>query len=263
MSSVPTLRHERTLLRSGYPTLACLDEVGRGALCGPVTIGAVLISLDTPTAPRGVKDSKLVAEPLREKLAPKIRRWALGWGVGHATSQEIDEWGMTAALRLAAQRALSQLPELPAAVLLDGHHDYVSPAAQGDLFGPPTVLAEVPPVVTRIRADLHCAGVAAASILAKTERDRIVTELATEFPHYGWAHNKGYSAPQHVAALAEHGPCRHHRLSWSLPGVAAAQLPSQPAPEAAQINHTDAPMPVRLALSGAVGASSDTSGARA
>lgn len=219
MSSTPTLRHERQLLRSGHRTLACLDEVGRGALCGPVTIGAVLITLDTPTVPRGVKDSKLVPAPLRETLAPRIRRWAAGWGVGHATSTEIDQWGMTAALRLAGQRALAQLPHLPDLVLLDGNHDYVSHGVQGDLFGPPTVLEDVPPVLTRIKADMTCAGVAAASILAKTERDALLTAWAEEFPAYGWEENKGYSAPRHVAALAEHGPTRHHRLSWSLPGV--------------------------------------------
>lgn len=221
MSGVPTLRHERELLRAGASTLACLDEVGRGALCGPVTIGAVLIDLDTTTAPRGVKDSKLVPADLRERLAPKIRRWAISWGVGHATSVEIDEWGMTAALRLAGQRALAQLSQVPDLVLLDGNHDYLSPAPQADLFGPPVVLETVPPVRTRIKADLRCAGVAAASILAKTARDAIVTELAREYPVYGWEVNKGYSAPQHVAGLAAHGPSPHHRLSWSLPGVVA------------------------------------------
>lgn len=222
MSSTPTLRHERALLRSlgsEGATLACLDEVGRGALCGPVTIGAVLIDLSSPTVPRGVKDSKLVTQEQREKLAPRVRRWALSWGVGHASASEIDAWGMTAALRLAGHRALAALNREPDVVLLDGNHDYLRLPDQADLFGPPTVLERVPPVQTRIKADLTCAGVAAASILAKTERDAILTAWAEEFPAFGWEVNKGYSAPQHVAALAEKGPSPHHRLSWRLPGV--------------------------------------------
>lgn len=220
MSTTPTLRFERQLLRDGAGLLAAADEVGRGALCGPVTIGMVLIDERTRTAPAGVRDSKLLSAAARERLVPKIERWALSWGIGHASPVEIDAFGMTAALRLAGQRALAQLEGRPGLVLLDGNHDYLSEPEQDALFGAPAALVDVPPVVTRIKADMTCAAVAAASVLAKTARDALVLELAGDHPAYGWAENKGYSAPEHLAALAEHGPTVHHRLSWRLPGCA-------------------------------------------
>lgn len=220
--SRPTLRLERTLLRDGARLLACADEVGRGALCGPVTIGMVVITEQTRTAPQGVRDSKLLSPAAREALAPRVRRWATAYAVGHATAQEIDDHGIVAGLRLAGHRALAGLGVRPDLVLLDGNHDYLSVPEQMGLFGGPTdLLDDVPPVVTCVKGDMRCAGVAAASILAKTERDAIMMELARDHPHYGWDDNKGYSAPEHVAALREHGPSAVHRRSWSLPGVAA------------------------------------------
>jgi len=152
---------------------------------------------------------------------PKIQRWAAAYGVGHASPQEIDAFGLTAAMRLAGHRALVLLECEPDSVLLDGNHDYLSHPEQEALLGPPVVLERVPPVLTMIKADLRCAAVAAASILAKTARDEILVGLAEEHPEYGWAENKGYSAPEHLAALTSYGPTPHHRLSWSLPGVAA------------------------------------------
>ncbi|HEY0888933.1 MAG TPA: ribonuclease HII [Nocardioides sp.] len=223
----PTLRHERALLRDGVVRLACVDEVGRGALSGPVTIGMVVIDAATRTAPQGVRDSKLLTPEARERLAPRIRRWALSHAVGHAGPAEIDEFGIMTALRLAGHRALAQLEVMPDAVLLDGNHDYLTPPEQGGLFGSPLDLLDaVPPVSTMIKADMRCAAVAAASILAKTARDALMLELHAEHPEYGWAENKGYSAPAHIEALALHGPTVQHRRSWSLPGyaVAAEQL---------------------------------------
>lgn len=215
----PSLRIERRLLRGGLATLACSDEVGRGALSGPVTIGMVLVSETTRTAPQGVRDSKLLTPEARRRLVPRIQRWASSYAVGHASPAEIDEFGIIAAMRLAGHRALAQLSVEPDTVLLDGNHDYLTPPDQTTLFGPPPVLERVPPVVTMIKADLRCAAVAAASILAKTARDQIMVELSAEHPEYRWADNKGYSAPEHLAALAEHGPSPHHRVSWRLPGV--------------------------------------------
>ncbi|WP_269306408.1 ribonuclease HII [Aeromicrobium sp. HA] len=222
MSPAPSLRHERRLLREGRTALACSDEVGRGALSGPVTIGMVVVTEQTRTAPQGVRDSKLLTPAAREALVPKIRRWAPAHGVGHATPTEIDEYGIIAAMRLAGHRALAQLAVRPDAVLLDGNHDYLSIPEQAALFGPPGLADEVPPVTTMIKADMRCAAVAAASILAKTARDAIMVQLATEHPEYGWELNKGYSAPEHIAALAQHGPTLHHRRSWSLPGCGPA-----------------------------------------
>jgi ribonuclease HII len=226
MTAAPTLRFERTLLRDGVQHLAACDEVGRGALSGPVTIGIVVISSTTRTAPQGVRDSKLLTPEARLRLVPRIQRWAVCWAVGHASPAEIDEFGIIAALRLAGHRALGQLSLTPDRVLLDGNHDYLTPPEQDALFGAPTPLEglvdHVPPVLTRIKADLTCAAVAAASILAKTTRDALMTDLDVEHPEYCWAENKGYSAPAHIDALARFGPTVHHRRSWSLPGVAAA-----------------------------------------
>ena len=219
----PTLRLERRLLREGVLLLGCADEVGRGALCGPVTIGMVAVDLTTRTAPRGVRDSKLVPPEVRERLVPRIRRWALASGVGHASAAEIDRFGIMTGLRLAGHRALLALGVEPDLVLLDGNHDYLTPPEQLELLDPaPRLLERVPAVRTEIKGDLRCAAIAAASILAKTARDAMMVELAGDFPAYRWDHNKGYSAPEHLAALAEHGPTEHHRRSWNLPGVGAA-----------------------------------------
>ncbi|TYL51839.1 ribonuclease HII [Nocardioides sp. BGMRC 2183] len=206
------------MLRDGLVSLAGADEVGRGALCGPVTVAVVQVTEATRSAPAGVRDSKLLSAQVRSRLAPKIKRWA-PYGIGHASPAEIDEFGIIVAMRLAGHRAIAALPEPPSTVLLDGNHDYLSPPEQDALLAPAGLLESSPPVVTMIKADLRCAAVAAASILAKTERDAIMTELAVEHPAYAWEANKGYSAPEHLAALAEHGPTPYHRTSWRLPGL--------------------------------------------
>jgi len=239
-AGVPTLREERRLLRAGHVLVAGMDEVGRGALAGPVTVGVVVVDLAVGTAPTGVRDSKLLVPAARQALVPRLRRWARAWAVGHAEPEEIDAHGIIAALRLAGRRALAQLPALPQCVLLDGNHNWLTPrpcapapADEDGLFpvgqaGPIGVPLRVPaphvpldaePVVhTMIKADLRCAAVAAASVLAKVERDRIMVERARDFPGYGWEENKGYSAPEHGEALRRLGTCAQHRRTWSLPG---------------------------------------------
>jgi ribonuclease HII len=146
--------------------------------------------------------------------------------VGHAEPEEIDEFGLTAALRLAGERALAQLPEPPDLVLLDGSHDWLTrPTVQGDLFtdtaaaGDRWGLQAAPRVTTKVKADLTCASVAAASVLAKAERDGLMRHLGTQVPDYGWAFNMGYASPEHVQALERIGPSQWHRRSWNLPGV--------------------------------------------
>jgi ribonuclease HII len=219
---------ERSLLRDGVKYLACADEVGRGALSGPATVGMVVITAATKTAPQGVRDSKLLTAEARSRLAPKVRRWAISHSVGHASPDEIDAFGIIAALRLAGHRALAGLSVVPDLVLLDGNHDYLSHPEQDVLFGAPVGLsAVVPPVVTAIKADLRCAAVAAASILAKTSRDALMVELAESHPGYGWHENKGYASPEHIEALRVLGPCAAHRRSWSLPGTGADIDPMQ------------------------------------
>ncbi len=224
-SAAPTLRVERRMLRSGLVAVCGVDEVGRGALSGPTTVGVVLVTPGTRTAPQGVRDSKLLTPGARRALVPRILRWAAASAVGHASPAEIDELGIVAALRLAGHRALAALPELPDAVLLDGSHDYLTPPEQPTLFETPRVLERVPPVVTLVKADLACASVAAASVLAKTARDAIMVRLAAEYPQYRWDENKGYAAPEHLEALQRYGPTVHHRLSWRLP----AELDRSPA----------------------------------
>lgn len=234
---VPTLRYEREVWRSGAGLLAAVDEVGRGALAGPVSVGVVLLAADTKPAPLGVADSKLLTPLARQRLVPRIRRWALDCAVGHASAAEIDHIGIIAALRLAAERAISQLAAAPDWVLLDGNHDYLTVRAELGLFDLDEVEPERwrcrIPVRTLIKGDLRCSSIAAASVLAKTERDAILIELDKQYPQYGFADNKAYSAPAHLAALAEHGPSRIHRCSWNLPGLAdwpgtADQLPTMP-----------------------------------
>ncbi|WP_432541282.1 ribonuclease HII [Kineococcus sp. SYSU DK002] len=233
-SVAPSLRLERQFLRAGHTLVAGADEVGRGSLAGPVSIGVLVVDASTPTAPLGLRDSKLLTPAAREALAPKVRRWAVAWAVGHAEPAEIDAVGITAAMRLAGRRALAQLPVLPDLVVLDGNQDYLSdprePSLLDELDGAvPALPCAAPPVTTRIKADVTCAAVAGASVLAKTTRDALMTARHADFPRYGWAGNKGYSAPDHLQALAEHGPCEQHRRSWRLPGVAL------PAPRAVEV----------------------------
>jgi len=205
-----------------------------------VSVGVVVVDASVRTAPAGVRDSKLLSPAARQALVPKLQRWAPGFAVGHAEPAEIDAYGIIAALRLAGRRALAQLSVAPTLVLLDGSHNWLTPpsvvaiddrqglldldlgldlgpgAASGGAAPLPELEVE-PEVVTKVKADLRCAAVAAASVLAKVARDAIMVDRAVRYPHYDWAGNKGYSAPEHVAALRRFGPCDEHRRSWSLP----------------------------------------------
>ena len=235
----PDLRTEKLLLRSGCRRLAAMDEVGRGALAGPVSVGVVVITSRTGRVPVGLRDSKLLTPGARQALVPAVRRWAPEYAVGHAWPGEIDLIGIIAALRLAGRRALAALTGPVDAVLLDGNHDYLSdpppglfpgdegcPAPQVPLCpghtaahpGMPAVHPRIPAVHLRIKADLACAGVAGASVLAKTERDALLIDLDPGHPAYQFAVNKGYGTPEHLAALRHHGPSEVHRRSWRLPG---------------------------------------------
>lgn len=229
----PHLRHERALLRSGLRHVAGMDEVGRGSLAGPVTVGVVVVDLTTRSAPRGVADSKLLRPAAREALLPALGRWGAARAVGHATPEEIDAHGIVAALRLAGTRALRTVLEVVDrvdAVVLDGSHDWLTPpqpdlfGTQDELFGPPPCAS--PRVHLRVKADRTCASVAAASVLAKCERDALMVRYAAQHPEYGWDENKGYASPEHLAALREHGPSPLHRRSWRLPEVQGAPVMS-------------------------------------
>lgn len=214
-STTPTLRLERQLLREGARLVAGMDEVGRGSLAGVVSVGVCVVDGTSGTVPQGVKDSKLVPQARRPELAARVRRWAIDGAVGHASPAEIDELGMTRALRLAGTRALAALTVTPDVVILDGKHDWLTEPETEGLFG--LLEANSTPswrVTMQIKADMRCSSVAGASLLAKVERDAMMTAAAVEHPQYGWEINKGYSAPGHLAAIAEHGPCELHRRSW-------------------------------------------------
>lgn len=227
----PSLRLERELQRSGARLVAGVDEVGRGALAGPVTVAVVVVGSSVRSAPPGLRDSKLLTPAAREALEPAVQRWATDWGIGHADPAEIDRHGIIAALRLAAARAFTALSQVPDAVILDGNHDYLrsSPEPAGDAQTMLAIPAPAAPEpfpswrVTRIKADQTCSAVAAASVLAKCARDRLMVARHADHPWYRWDANKGYAAPEHIAGLAQRGPCALHRLSWRLP-VAAAWL---------------------------------------
>lgn len=226
----PHLRVEKQLMRDGVTRLAAMDEVGRGALAGPVSVGVVVVTPEVRRVPPGLADSKLLTPEARQRLVAPVRRWVQEYAVGHASADEIDAIGIIAALRTAGRRALAELSGPVDAILLDGNHNYLrepaAPVAAPDPLAAPLfeVAAEAvapadpePAVHVRIKADMTCAAVAGASVLAKTERDAILTGLGPDYPVYGFAVNKGYGTPEHLAALREHGPCAVHRRSWRLP----------------------------------------------
>ena len=309
---VPTLELETELVRDGARFVAGMDEVGRGALAGPASVGVVVLdvpallgmstddaarpgtasrscrsagahgrtaspelsaasgpaaapptrdasgtgaALPTPwvssSAPsagvepeadsgasglreslpdadhgrggspgqpwEGVRDSKALSAARREALAPRIGTWAVATAVGHAQPAEIDALGITAALRVAGLRALEAVHRSGTrvdALILDGSHNWLDVPPVLGQDGDPVAL---PPVVrTLVKADATCVSVAAASIIAKVERDALMTRLAGEHPQYHWDSNKGYGSSTHRDALALHGVTAHHRRSWNL-----------------------------------------------
>ncbi|MGI5121037.1 ribonuclease HII [Marinactinospora thermotolerans] len=194
----PTYELERELAEGGATLIAGVDEVGRGAWAGPVVVCAAVTDGSPP--PEGLTDSKRLSPKRRIAMADLVRPWVRDHAFGQATPEEIDEVGMTEALRRAAARALEGLTLRPDAVILDGKHDYL---------GRPWA------VRTQVGADLTCVSVSAASVLAKVYRDTMMAGLDADFPGYGFATAAGYPSPVHRATLAEHGPTPHHRMSWS------------------------------------------------
>lgn len=213
---VATTSVERNLARFG--TVVGMDEVGRGALAGPVAVGAAVSPGVEPDA--ALADSKFLSPAARERLVSQAARWAWPTAVGMASAAEVDELGMTAALRTAGLRALAALTSAgvrPDVVLLDGSYDWLTP--QEDLFGASRgrdafVAVGQPRVQTLVKADSLCSVVAAASIVAKVVRDHLMVSLPD--PGYGWASNKGYASVAHREALARIGVSAYHRQSWRL-----------------------------------------------
>lgn len=210
----PTLDVESGLYDEGARYVIGCDEVGRGAIAGPVAVGLCVIDATVGTIPAGLRDSKLLAEKRREQLAPLARTWALHSAVGLASADEVDALGIIAALGLAGRRGLTILHEAGApvaasVVLLDGSHDWLTPA-----------LGSALPVRTRIQADRDCGSVAAASVVAKVHRDRIMIDADGRIPGYSWDTNKGYGSAEHYAAIEDLGATDFHRRSWLHSGAA-------------------------------------------
>lgn len=190
----PGLEFERRLWDAGAEVVVGLDEVGRGAWAGPLTVGAAVVPRDRRVYK--IRDSKMLTEPEREALFDRVASWCVSWAVGHATPEECDTLGMSAAQRLAGARALEGLGLQPDGVLLDGKWDFVGGA------------------IRIVKGDQKSLSIAAASILAKVTRDRMMKEAAPEFPAYNFEGNKGYPCPVHKAALQALGPSSIHRRSW-------------------------------------------------
>ena len=209
----PTLDFERELFAAGATVVAGIDEVGRGALAGPVSVGVALVLPSVGDVPTGLTDSKLLTATAREALIPRIQEWCLASAVGHAAAAEIDKFGIIAALRIACLRALDALPFDPDMVILDGSHDWLT--QEDDLFADARTRT-TPPVRMRVKADLTCASVSAASVVAKVARDALMRELDAEFPGYGFAGHKGYGSESHRDAIRAIGASDAHRRSWKL-----------------------------------------------
>ena len=176
--------------------IAGIDEAGRGPLAGPVVAAAVILDPQRPIP--GLSDSKLLTARERDRLAVEIRTHALAWAVAEACVAEIDALNILQATFVAMRRAVTALKVAPSEAHVDGNRCPVLPC----------------PVRAIVGGDRDGAAISAASILAKTTRDATLLELDRLYPDYGFAHNKGYGTPDHLAALARHGPCPAHRKSF-------------------------------------------------
>jgi ribonuclease HII len=194
--TVPSLSMERSLWAAGADVVVGVDEVGRGAWAGPLSVGAAVLPADRRVYK--VRDSKLLTEAERERLYDRIAGWCRAWAVGHASQVECDELGMSAAQKLAARRALDGLGLQPDEILVDGSWDFVGDGRARRV----------------IKGDATCLSIAAASILAKVTRDRIMRAEAVHYPVYDFEFNKGYPCPRHKTALKAWGPSAIHRRTW-------------------------------------------------
>ena len=194
----PDFAEERAFWDQGRRLVAGLDEVGRGCLAGPVTVGAVI--LPPGWQPDGLRDSKMLKADVRERLADEILRHAIAWAIAAVEPAVIDRVNILQATLLATMLAASRLAVRPDALLLDG-----------TLYLPEISL----PQRVIIDGDRLCASIAAASVLAKVARDRLMVEMDERFPGYDLAHNKGYAAPEHRAGLRELGTTSIHRLTFA------------------------------------------------
>ena len=204
----PHASRERRLFESGAKTIVGIDEVGKGSWAGPLVIGIAMLSReivfsDEPAvALGGVRDSKQLSELQREEIFDQVAARCVRWSIGAASALECDQLGMVEAQRLATARGFAALsvPSVDVAIV-DGRWDFVSPHARK--------------VLVEVKADADCVSVAAASVLAKVSRDRMMRSLAGDYPQWHFDTNKGYPCPKHRAALQGYGPSAIHRTSWA------------------------------------------------
>ena len=211
----PSLDSERRIFERGNRFVIGIDEVGRGAIAGPVAVGVSLIDKTNPDLgawPEKLQDSKLMTPKSRSDIASPLIEWVSSYAVGFSSNKEIDELGISEALRLAAGSALDELfkdaknrktiAEDGAVILLDGSQNWLGKMSYGL------------DVQVQVKADTNCVSVAAAAVLAKVTRDSLMQELDTQNPGYGLAGHKGYASAAHIAALRALGPTDIHRVTW-------------------------------------------------
>lgn len=204
----PHASRERLLFDDGAKTIVGIDEVGKGSWAGPLVIGIAMLSRETvftdepAVALGGVRDSKQLSELQREEIFDQVAARCVRWSIGAASALECDQLGMVEAQRLATARGFAALAEASVDVaIVDGRWDFVSPHACK--------------VLVEVKADADCVSVAAASVLAKVSRDRMMRSLAGDYPQWHFDTNKGYPCPKHRAALQGYGPSAIHRTSWA------------------------------------------------
>ncbi len=197
--SAPGLSVERELWADGCDVVIGIDEVGKGSWAGPLTLGAVVVPKDRRIYK--LRDSKQLRSSEREAMFDRIANWAEAWAIGHASPAECDQLGMSAAQKLAAKRAIAGLGlhRPPDAVVIDGKWDFIGHSR----------------TVKLVKGDSISLSIAAASILAKVTRDRLMIDDADCYPGFDFAANKGYPCPQHQLALRAYGPTAIHRRSWA------------------------------------------------
>lgn len=212
----PSLNLERELWAAGHRFVIGMDEVGRGAIAGPVAVGVSLIDRDgkanSQPWPEKLCDSKLISEKVRNELLAPVSDWVEASAVGMVSAQRIDSEGIVAALAAAGADALRELlndsllrqaiAQDGAVIILDGSHNWLGEKAMGM------------PVMVKTKADRDCVSVAAASVISKVQRDSLMIRLANQHQAYGFDGHKGYASEAHIRAIHEHGPSSEHRLTW-------------------------------------------------
>ena len=212
----PSLNLERELWASGARFIIGMDEVGRGAIAGPVAVGVALLDRLDPRVetawPQNLRDSKLLSEKARNQILEPVQNWVSGYSVGMATANEIDTKGIVQALAASASRALDQLladavlrqmiAQDGAVIILDGSHNWLGAKASGI------------PVIVRTKADRDCVSVAAASVISKVQRDNLMIGLSKDYAEFGFEGHKGYASEAHIKAIKSVGPSSEHRHTW-------------------------------------------------